>query len=93
MEPLQPSTREALKQAHSGLKDVDIDRFEELLSERFRLHPEHDAGRIAELDRERLYLLQTKMPHYDVVVRSQAAERKQRPKPQTEVKVEIKRGE
>jgi hypothetical protein len=93
MEPLQPATREALKKAHPGLADEDIDRFEELLSERFRLDPQRDASRIAELDYQRLDLLKAKMPHYDTVVRSQAGERRQRLKPQPEVKVEINPGE
>ena len=53
MEPLHPRIREALKQEHPGLSDATIDRYEELLAERFLVDPESDPLRIQELDRQR----------------------------------------
>ena len=89
MEPIHPSTRAALKQAHPGLTDQDIDHYEELVSRRFRLHPERDVQEIAALDRERLELLEARMPHYEAVVRQVAAERS-RPPQKPEFRIEPK---
>jgi hypothetical protein len=90
VEPIHPGTRAALKQAHPGLTDEDIDQYENLVSRRFQLHPERDVQEIAALDRERLELLQARMPHYEAVVRQVAAERSRLPhKP--EVRIEPRR--
>lgn len=67
MEPLHPELRAALKAAHPGVTDEDIDRTEELWAERMRCDPEREAERIASLDRERLDLIRRKMPHYAAV--------------------------
>ena len=44
MEPMHPELREALKEAHPGLTDREIDRYEELLAARMRCDPERDAA-------------------------------------------------
>jgi hypothetical protein len=67
MEPLEPEFREALKRAHPGLEDRDIDRYEELLAQRFLIEPEKAPQRIRELDREREQLLRERMPRYGEV--------------------------
>lgn len=67
MEPLHPRFREALKKVHRGLTDHDIDRFEELLAQRFLLDPEKDRERIIDLDREREKLVRETLPYYQVV--------------------------
>ena len=79
-----------MKVAHPGLRDADIDRIEELTTRRARMLPEHDADAIANLDHEISELLQTRMPHFDKVVREYAAmlhaERASRVSPPVEVK-------
>ena len=73
MEPLHPVLRVALKEAHPELTDEDIDRAEELMAQRMRCDPEKEKDRIAKLDRERLELIQRKMPRYADVVRASSA--------------------
>lgn len=70
VEPLHPEFRAALKAAHPGLADKDIDRSEELSAERMRCDPEREAERIASLDRERLELIRRTMPHYSAVAQA-----------------------
>lgn len=70
MEPLHPDLRAALKAAHPGLSDSDIDRSEELLAERMLCDPERQADRIARLDQERLALINRVMPRYKSVVQA-----------------------
>jgi len=67
---MHPEFREALKAAHPGLSDRDIDRSEELLAERMRCDPEREAARIAELDKERRQLIERAMPRYAAVWRA-----------------------
>ncbi|CAN5348942.1 hypothetical protein BH23ACI1_BH23ACI1_33090 [soil metagenome] len=43
MEPIRPDVREELKRLHPGLTDRDIDRYDELTSQRFMMDP--DASR------------------------------------------------
>ena len=89
MEPLSPEMRKALKRAHPDLTDAELDRYEELLSERMDCDPETEANRIAELDQERMALLKERMPRYNDVARQVASERpprKPRPKPTVIVK-------
>ena len=69
MEPLHPEIREALKLAHPGLTDADIDRHEALLSLRMQHDPATDAERIGAIDAERLELVRRLMPRYEAVVR------------------------
>ena len=64
MEPLEPEFRAALKRAHPGVQDSDIDRYEELTAARFLIDPDREPGRIRELDREREQLLQERMPRF-----------------------------
>lgn len=70
MEPMHPELREALKEAHPGLTDREIDRYEELLAARMRCDPEREAARIAELDRERRELVESAMPRYAAVAQA-----------------------
>jgi hypothetical protein len=69
MEPLDPELRAALKEAHPGLTDEDIDRSEALLDERMNTDPSEDPGRLDELDRARNELIRRAMPRYTEVVR------------------------
>lgn len=92
MEPLEPQVREALKQAYPGLTDQDIDRTEELLVQRMQLDPQQEPERIAALDRERLDLIQSKMPKYAEVVRvARANLPRGTEKPTPNVKIEPKK--
>lgn len=94
MEPLHPELRAALKQAHPGLTDEEIDLSEELLARRMGCDPEKEADRIERLDRERAELIQRVMPRYAEVARAFAA-RTSRPQPRvtSKVTVRIKRPE
>jgi len=74
VEPMHPKLRAALKQAHPGLTDQDIDRSEELLAQRMSYDPEKNAERIAELDGERMELIQRTMPRYAEIARIVGAE-------------------
>ena len=67
MEPLHPELRVALKAAHPGLTDAQIDQQEELLAQRFTLYPETQEAEIRALDRRREELLQRYMPKYQQV--------------------------
>jgi hypothetical protein len=69
VEPLRPDLRAALKEAHPGLTDDDIDRAEELVSLRMTCDPENEAARIADLDRQLSELISEKMPRYNEVSR------------------------
>jgi hypothetical protein len=62
MEPLHPDLRAALKAAHPGLTDAEIDLHEELLAQRFLLDPETQEAEIRALDRRREQLIQQHMP-------------------------------
>ena len=90
MEPLHPKLREALKQAHPGLTDDDIDQHEELLVHRMQLDPEKDRDKIQRLDLERAELIRQKMPHYEEIARVFTA-KAVRPKAKQAPKVKIKR--
>ena len=92
MEPLHPQLRALLKEAHPGLTDEDIDRSEELLARRMSYHPEREADRILEVDRERMTLIRRVMPRYADVARAFAAQRR-RPQPKPAPNVTIKRPE
>lgn len=81
VEPLQPEFRQALKEAHPGLTDELIDRFEELLAQRFLLDPAKDPERIRELDQAREKLVEETMPHYQNVWQRFHAERPGHQKP------------
>ncbi|HEX2317282.1 MAG TPA: hypothetical protein VHJ17_26275 [Thermomonospora sp.] len=75
MEPLHPELRQALKDAHPGLADEDIDRLEELLARRFSLDPETQTAEISRLDTEAAELQQRLMPHYREVTTAFAQQR------------------
>lgn len=68
MEPLRPSVRQALKEAHPSLTDEEINRVEELLARRFQLDPETEQNTINELDRQREELIRNVMPRYQEVI-------------------------
>jgi len=72
---MHPEFREALKAAHPGLTDREIDRSEELLAERMRCDPDREAGRIAELDKQRRRLIERAMPRYAAVAQAFKAAR------------------
>jgi hypothetical protein len=92
MEPLHPELRQALKQAHPGLTDEDIDRFEELLAQRAAFDPVAEADEIARLDRERVDLMKRLMPHYAEVARAFTAQIRRREGPErSNVRIAIKR--
>jgi hypothetical protein len=61
---MHPALRAALKEAHPGLTDAEIDRSEELLVQRMLADPEKDQETIARIDRERLELIERVMPRY-----------------------------
>lgn len=91
MEPLHPDLRQALKRAHPGLTDDDIDRFEELLARVLSYDPTTEADAIARVSRERDEMLARMMPHYAEVAQAFAAERRpreraERPRVQTRIK-------
>jgi hypothetical protein len=67
MEPLHPDLRAALKAAHPGLTDAQIDQHEELLAQQFLLDPETQEAEIRALDRRREQLIQQYMPNFQQV--------------------------
>jgi hypothetical protein len=67
MDPLPPDLRAALKAAHPGLTDAEINQHEELLAQRLLLDPETQEAEIHALDRRREQLLQQYMPNYQQV--------------------------
>lgn len=94
MEPLNPELRKALKEAHPGLTDEDIDRTEELLAQRMLCDPEKEAERIQQLDNERVEIINQKMPHYNEVVRAvNARAEKLQKAPVQKVTITIKKPE
>lgn len=89
MEPLDPGLREALKEAHPGLTDRDIDRVETLLALRAQYDPETDADEIRRLDEERAELINRLMPHYIEIARAFRAKRR-RPERDADGRVNVK---
>jgi hypothetical protein len=67
MKPLHPDLRDALKAAHPLLTDAQIDRYEELLAQRFLLDPDTQETEIQALDRRREQLVQQYMPNFQQV--------------------------
>jgi len=67
MEPLHPDLRAALKAAHPGLTDAQIDQHEELLAQQFLLDPETQEAETRALDRRREQLIQQYMPNFQQV--------------------------
>jgi hypothetical protein len=76
VEPLHPDLRQALKRAHPGLTDDDINRFEELLARVLSLDPATESDTISRLSGERDDMLRRLMPHYARVAQAFAAERR-----------------
>lgn len=89
VEPLHPELREELKAAHEGLRDSDIDRLEELIAVRFTLDPERDAEQLRAVDRERILLLQEKMPRFEDVYQRFRARKLQQQEPPRGVEFSI----
>lgn len=93
MEPIRPDLRAALKEAHPGLTDQEIDRAEELLVERMSIDPQKEPERIASIDRERQELIRRTMPRFAQVTQALKARRqtKDPAEPQEKVQVELKK--
>ena len=92
LEPLHPELRTALKKAHPGLTDKDIDRAEELLAQRMLYDPEKESLQIAQLDRERMELIERKMPRYAEITQAFGARMvKPRRRPDLKARVTIKK--
>ena len=75
MEPFLPEFRRALKEAHPGLNDGDIDRLQELTARRQSIAAERDAQTRLNLDHQIEELLREKLPQFDRVSREYAAMR------------------
>jgi hypothetical protein len=93
MEPIRPDVREELKRVHPGLADRDIDRYDELTSQRFLVDPDREPERIRQIDLERTRIVQEKMPRLAeienaVVLRRREASRAPKPPPQVRLKGE-----
>jgi hypothetical protein len=73
MEPYSPAFRRALKDAHPGLQDADINRLEELTTRRAQTLPERDADIILSLDEQINELLRDKMSNFHRVAREYSA--------------------
>jgi len=90
MQPLHPKVRQALKNAHPGLTDAEIDRVEALITRRFALDPEKHADEIRRLDAERVALIKERMPRYKEITRAFAEETRAKPRPRPAVRVQRK---
>jgi hypothetical protein len=73
MEPYSPAFRSALKDAHPGLQDAEIDRLEELTTRRAQTLPERDAHIMLSLDEQINELVRDKMPNFHRVTREYSA--------------------
>jgi hypothetical protein len=92
MEPLHPDLRKALKAAHPGLTDDDLDQYEKLTSMRFTLDPDRFRESIEEIDRARMQLVATRMPQLAQIERIVNAQLKARqPEDIQRVTMEIRR--
>jgi hypothetical protein len=84
VDPLTPEFRRLLKEAHPGLRDVDIDRLEELTARRVLIPPEERSDELAyersdhvrAIDHQISELMRERMPHFDRVAREYAAMRR-----------------
>jgi hypothetical protein len=82
MQPLPLRLRTALKEAHPGLRDEDLDRLEVLRARSASLHPWRDAARLAELRAESARLLRERMPRFtEVIDREQERFLRESPRP------------
>lgn len=68
MQPLPLRLRTALKGAHPGLRDEDLDRLEVLRAQSATLHPWRDAARLAGLRADATELLRERMPRFTEVI-------------------------
>ena len=89
MVPLHPEMREALKKAHPGLTDAEIDRVETLLVHRVSLDAERQANEIGRVNAELAGLIRQRMPHYQEVARA-FAETRRTPERRPAVRIERK---
>lgn len=67
MDPLDPRTRVALKKAHPGATDEDVDKSEELIDRLGELDPDVDRQEWLRLTHEIETLLRHVMPKYRLV--------------------------
>jgi hypothetical protein len=92
MEPLEPELRQALKDAHPGLSDEDIDRIEELNARRFELDPDTDTEELRRLEVEKDAFVARAMPRYREVVTAFTQQQAVPRRPPTDrVRIRIKR--
>lgn len=95
-EPYPPEFRRALKDAHPGLQDADIDLLQDLTTRRLRLRQEQQAApgpetqRIENLDQQIEELIRTRVPDFHAVARRQAAARHAASASQARPAVEIR---
>lgn len=92
MEPLHPELRQALKDAHPGLSDEDINRVEELNVRRFELDPDTETEELRQIEAEKDALVARAMPRYREVVTAFAQQQAvpRRP-PADKVRIRVKR--
>ena len=77
MEPLRPEDREALKRAHPGLTDADIDRSEELIELADSLDATGQTDEAARVRLEVSRFVEQRMPRYREVARELAEVRRE----------------
>jgi len=70
VEPLKPELREALKKAHPGLTDAEIDRSEELLGQRMMCDAAKEPERFRQLEQERVDYIRRVIPNYLAVAQA-----------------------
>jgi hypothetical protein len=91
MEPYSPDFRRALKEAHPGLSDGDIDQLQELTTRRAGMQPGRDAETILRFDQQIDELLRKRLPRFQEVVREHAANLHADASVRASPKVEIRR--
>jgi hypothetical protein len=90
MQPFEPELREALKKAHPGLTDADIEAVEAMLSRRQDIDRKRRPEEARRLDLEWQALTAQKVPKLREVMRAfdrqQIRQQQPRPKPAVEIK-------
>jgi hypothetical protein len=77
-----PRLRSALKRAHPGLTDANLDRFEVLRALPSTFHPFRDAQRLEQLPEKSLAFLRERMPRFaDVIAQEQQRPLRDTPRP------------
>jgi hypothetical protein len=82
MQPLPPRLRSALKRAHPGLTDADLDRFEVLRALPSTFQPLRNGARREELRQESLAFVRERMPRLaEVIAQEQQRLIRETPRP------------